>query len=91
MTVYLLEILHRKKFREGQRNEPILLFMFLLWFFYARHSINKREVHLAKEKVTLRIKEGELVLLKVKYNTDNQSEAIRLAISKCLLNEERTD
>lgn len=44
---------------------------------------------LAKEKVTLRMEEGELALLKEKYNTDNQSEAIRLAISKCLLNEDK--
>lgn len=43
---------------------------------------------MAKEKVTLRMEEGELALLKEKYNTDNQSEAIRLAISECLLNED---
>lgn len=35
---------------------------------------------MAKEKVTLRIEKGELDLLNEKYNTDNQSEAIRLAI-----------
>lgn len=34
---------------------------------------------MAKEKVTLRMEEEELALLKEKYNTDNQSEAIRLA------------
>ena len=44
---------------------------------------------MAKEKVTLRIEEGELVLLKAKYNTNNQSEAIRLTISECLLNEDK--
>ena len=44
---------------------------------------------MAKEKVTLRMEEGELALLKEKYNTDNQSEAIRLAISECLLNEDK--
>ena len=44
---------------------------------------------LAKEKVTLRMEEGELALLKEKYNTDSQSEAIRLAISECLLNEDK--
>lgn len=43
---------------------------------------------LAKEEVTLRMEEGELALLKEKYNTENQSEAIRLAISECLLNED---
>lgn len=43
---------------------------------------------MAKEKVKLRMEEGELALLKVKYNTDNQSEAIRLAISESLLNED---
>lgn len=30
-------------------------------------------VDLAKEKVTLKMEEGELALLKAKYNTDNQS------------------
>ena len=35
------------------------------------------------------MEEGELALLKEKYNTDNQSEAIRLAISECLLNEDK--
>ncbi len=44
---------------------------------------------MAKEKVTLRMEEGELALLKEKYHTDNQSEAIRLAISECLLNEDK--
>ncbi len=43
---------------------------------------------MAKEKVTLWIEKGELDLLKEKYNTDNQSEAIRLAIAECLLNED---
>ena len=44
---------------------------------------------MAKEKVTIRIEEGELDLLKAKYHTNNLSEAIRLAISECLLNEDR--
>lgn len=44
---------------------------------------------MAKEKVTLRIEKGELDLLKIKYNTDNQSEAIRLAINESLLNEDK--
>lgn len=34
------------------------------------------------------MEEEELALLKEKYNTDNQSEAIRLAISESLLNED---
>lgn len=44
---------------------------------------------MAKEKITLRIEKGELDLLKIKYNTDNQSEAIRLAINESLLNEDK--
>ncbi len=44
---------------------------------------------MAKEKVTLRMEERELALLKAKYNTDNQSEAIRLAICECLLSEDK--
>lgn len=44
---------------------------------------------MSKDKVTLRIEKGELDLLKEKYNTDNQSEAIRLAISESLLNEDK--
>ena len=44
---------------------------------------------LAKDKVALRIEKGELDLLKAKYNTDNQSEAIRLAINESLLNEDK--
>ena len=43
---------------------------------------------MAKEKVTLRIEKGELDLLNEKYNTDNQSESIRLAIVESLLNED---
>lgn len=39
---------------------------------------------MSKQKVTLRIEEGEIELLKVKFNTDNQSEAIRLAIMQSL-------
>lgn len=44
---------------------------------------------LPKEKVAIRIEEGELELLKEKYNTNNLSNAIRLAISECLLNEDK--
>lgn len=43
---------------------------------------------MSKQKVTLRIEEGEVELLKEKYNTDNQSEAIRLAIMECLATED---
>lgn len=39
---------------------------------------------MSKQKVTLRIEEGEVELLKVKFNTDNLSEAIRLAIMQSL-------
>lgn len=68
---------------------PILFFLFQLRFFYAKYSIHKGGVNLAKEKVTLRMEKGELALMKEKYNTDNQSEVIRLAISECLLNEDK--
>lgn len=39
---------------------------------------------MSKQKVTLRIEEGEVELLKEKFKTDNQSKAIRLAIMKSL-------
>ena len=39
---------------------------------------------MSKQKVTLRIEEGEVELLKLLFNTDNQSEAIRLAILQSL-------
>ena len=39
---------------------------------------------MSKQKVTLRIEEGEVELLKEKFKTDNQSEAIRLAILQSL-------
>ena len=43
---------------------------------------------MSKQKVTLRIEEGEVVLLKGKFNTDNQSEAVRLAIMGSLVMED---
>lgn len=43
---------------------------------------------MSKQKVTFGIEEGEVELLKEKFNTDNQSEAIRLAILKSLATEE---
>lgn len=43
---------------------------------------------MSKQKVTLRIEEGEVELLKEKYKTDNQSEAIRLAIIESLATED---
>ena len=39
---------------------------------------------MSKQKVTFWIEEGEVELLKGKFNTDNQSEAIRLAIMQSL-------
>ena len=39
---------------------------------------------MSKKQVTFRIEEGEVGLLKEKFNTDNQSEAIRLAILQSL-------
>lgn len=41
-----------------------------------------------KKQVTFRIEEGEVGLLKEKINTDNQSEAIRLAILQSLATED---
>lgn len=43
---------------------------------------------MSKQKVTLRIEEGEVELLKEKFRTDNQSEAIRLAILQSLATED---
>lgn len=43
---------------------------------------------MSKQKVTLRIEEGEVELLKEKFRTDNQSEAIRLAILQSLVTED---
>lgn len=43
---------------------------------------------MSKQKVTIRIEEGEVELLKEKFNTDNQSEAIRLAILQSLATED---
>ena len=43
---------------------------------------------MSKQKVTLRIEEGDVELLKGKFNTDNQSEAIRLVVMECLATEE---
>ena len=43
---------------------------------------------MSKQKVTLRIEEGEVELLKLLFNTDNQSEAIRLAILQSLATED---
>ncbi len=45
-------------------------------------------MHLSKQKLTLRLKEGEVELLKEKFKTDNQSEAIRLAIMQSLATED---
>lgn len=39
---------------------------------------------LSSKKVALRIEEGELELLKEKYDTENLSEAVRLAIIESL-------
>ena len=39
---------------------------------------------MSKQKVTFWIEEGEVGFLKEKFNTDNQSEAIRLAILQSL-------
>lgn len=43
---------------------------------------------MSKQKVTLRIEEGEVELLKEKFKTDNQSEAIRLVILQSLVTED---
>lgn len=43
---------------------------------------------MSKQKITLRSEEGEVELLKEKFKTDNQSEAIRLAILQSLVTED---
>ena len=43
-------------------------------------SVKEEGVYLSKQKVTFWIEEAEVELLKEKFNTDNQSETIRLAI-----------
>ena len=43
---------------------------------------------MSKQKVTFWIEEGEVELLKAKYNTDNQSEAVRLEILQSLATED---
>lgn len=45
-----------------------------------RYSICKGGVRLVKQKVSLRLEEDLLLLLMEKYDTDNKSEAIRLAL-----------
>lgn len=62
--------------------------LILMQVFQGRCSIRKGGVHLSKQKVTLRIEEGEVERLKEKYKTDNQSEAIRLAIMESLAMED---
>ena len=57
----------------------------LMQFFWWRCSICKGEVHLSKQKVTFWIEEGEVELLKGKFNTDNQLEAIRLVERKIIV------
>ena len=57
-------------------------------FFYGRCFICKGGVHLIKQKVTLRIEEGEAELLKEKLKTDNVSEAIRISIMQSLATED---
>lgn len=48
-------------------------------FFFMSYSIRKGGVCLIKQKVSLRLEEL-LLLLMEKYDTDNKSEAIRLAL-----------
>lgn len=43
---------------------------------------------MSRKKVALRIEEGEVERLKGKFSTDNQSEAIRLAILQSLATED---
>lgn len=43
---------------------------------------------MSKQKVTFWIEEGEVELLKEKFNTDNQSEAIRRVILQSLVMED---
>lgn len=81
------KVLHRKSTQMLQEIAELEILM-QMNFFYVRCSIRKGGVHLSKQKVTLRIEEGEVELLKEKFNTDNQSEAIRLAIVESLAMED---
>ena len=49
-------------------------------FFYARHSICEEGVDLTMKKVSLRIEDEILEILKILCGTDNVSEAVRIAI-----------
>lgn len=85
--VCLFEVSQRKSAQKVKKIAEMKSWI-LMQFFYGRGSIRKGGVHLSKQKVTLRIEEGELELLKEKYKTDNQSEAIRLAIMESLATED---
>lgn len=82
-----IEILHNKSAQMFQEIAELEI-LIQMNFFYVRCSIRKGGVHLSKQKVTLRIEEGEVELLKEKFKTDNQSEAIRLAIVESLAMED---
>jgi len=81
------KVLHRKSAQMNQEIAELEILM-QMNFFYVRCSIRKGGVHLSKQKVTFWIEEGEVELLKEKFRTKNQSEAIRLAIMQSLAMEE---
>lgn len=49
-------------------------------FFYVRHSICEEGVDLTMKKVSLRLEDEILEILKILCGTDNVSEAVRIAI-----------
>ena len=62
-----------------------IYFLALGFLFYVRDTPSpKGGVYLASEKVSLRIEKELLLMLMEKYGTDNQSEALRLAVVDCL-------
>ena len=85
--VCLFDISHGKSAQMLQEIVELEI-LILMQVFYGKCSIRKGGERLSKQKVTLRIGEGEVEQLKEKYNTDNQSEAIRLAIMESLATED---
>ena len=65
------------------------IFNVLITFFYARDSIRKGGVLLGTKKVSFRVEEGDLELLKLNIGTDNTSEAVKMAIQKCILDKDK--
>lgn len=60
-------------------------------FFYARHSVCEEGVELTMKKVSLRIEDEILEALMISCETDNVSEAMRIAILFYLQNNDGLD